>query len=146
MLKFIDRWQTENIHSFSPKPEAVDDFMAFKDEFMKKTVWDQECRSWYKTESASGKVTAIWPGSSLHFMEAVAEVRYDDWNVKYSGNRFAYFGTGYSQTESDPTADWVYYIREEDDSPYLSRKKRREVMSKSGSVDPTLMTKRDSII
>jgi len=28
MLKMINRWQTENIHSFSPKIEAMEDFIS----------------------------------------------------------------------------------------------------------------------
>jgi hypothetical protein len=64
------------------------------------------------------------------------ETRYDDWDVSrtlilvypnvqlltspqitYRGNRFAWLGNGYSQTELDPTCDLGYYIRFEDDSP-----------------------------
>ncbi|TFK39761.1 hypothetical protein BDQ12DRAFT_649180 [Crucibulum laeve] len=135
MLKLIDRWQTENIYSMSPKMEAVDDFIAHKDQFMEKTVWIQECRSWYKNNSASGKVTALWPGSTMHYLEAIAQPRYEDWDIKYKGNRFAYLGNGYSQTERDQTADWAYYIRDHDDSPYLSRGKQRKVETKSGTVD-----------
>ncbi|KAF8226820.1 FAD/NAD(P)-binding domain-containing protein [Tricholoma matsutake] len=132
MLKIANRWQTENIHSFSPKMEAVEDFIAHKDQFMKNTVWEQDCRSWYKNNS-SGKVDALWPGSSLHYMEAISEVRYDDWNIAYSGNRFAFLGNGFSQTESDDTADWAYYIRTHDDSPYLSRGKQMKIVNKSGT-------------
>lgn len=102
---------------------------------MKGTVWQQECRSWYKSNSVSGKVTALWSGSTLHYLEAIAEPRYEDWHIKYNGNRFAFLGNGYSQTEGDLTADLAYYIRNEDDSPYLSRAKRRKVHSKSGTVD-----------
>lgn len=130
----IDRWQTENIHSFSPKMEAVEDFIAHKDQFMKGTVWDHECRSWYKKNSASGKVSALWPGSTLHYMEAIAQTRYDDWNFKYSGNRFAFLGNGYSQTEVDQTADWAYYIRNRDDSPYVSRGRDLKMKNLSGTV------------
>jgi len=134
MLKMIDRWQTENIHSFSPKMNAVEDFVAYKDNFMKGTVWTHECNSWYKSNSISESITAIWPGSSLHYLEAMAEPRYEDWDLKYSGNRFAFFGNGFSQTEVDQTADWAYYLRNSDDSPFLSRGKRRKFYSKSGTV------------
>jgi hypothetical protein len=135
MLKIANRWQTENIHSFSPKMEAVEDFIAHKDQFMKNTVWEQDCRSWYKNNSISGKVSALWPGSTLHYMEAISEVRYDDWNITYSGNRFAYLGNGFSQTESDDSADWAYYVRNHDDGPYLSRGKQMKITNKSGTVD-----------
>ena len=131
----VNRWQTENIHSFSPKQEAVQDFIEHKDTFMKNTVWQQECRSWYKSNSISGKVTALWPGSTLHYLEMIAEPRYEDWSFKYSGNRFAYLGNGFSQTETDSTADRSYYLRNEDDSPYLSRGKQRKIVSKSGMVE-----------
>ncbi|KAF8902331.1 hypothetical protein CPB84DRAFT_1775851 [Gymnopilus junonius] len=134
ILKMMDRWQTENIHSFSPKKEAVEDFIEWKDKFMKGTVWQEECRSWYKRNSVSGKITALWPGSTMHYLEAIAEPRYNDWDIKYDGNRFAFLGNGYSRTEKDLTADWAYYIRNEDDGPYLSRGKRTKVLSKSGTV------------
>ncbi|KAG5725051.1 putative sterigmatocystin biosynthesis monooxygenase stcW [Termitomyces sp. T112] len=134
ILKFANRWQTENIRSFSPKPEAVEDFIAHKDAFMKKTVWEHDCKSWYKANSVSGKVSALWPGSTLHYLEAIADPRYDDWEITYKGNRFAWLGNGYSQTEVDKTADLSYYIRNEDDSPLLGRRKALQVVNKSGTV------------
>jgi len=134
MLKMIDRWQTENIHSFSPKKEAVDDFVQHTNNYMKGTVWHQDCRSWYKKNSMTGRVTALWPGSTMHYLEALDQPRYDDWHIEYKGNRFAFLGNGFSQTEADYTADWAYYLRNEDESPYLSRGKRRRLFSNSGSV------------
>jgi len=44
MCKLIDHWQTHNIKTFSPKREAVDDFIAHKDTFMQRTVWNDPCR------------------------------------------------------------------------------------------------------
>ncbi|KAE9978465.1 hypothetical protein EG328_001463 [Venturia inaequalis] len=135
MCKLIDRYQTHNIKSFSPKPEAVDDFIAHKDFFMARTVWNDPCRSWYKAAGPDGKVTALWPGSTLHYMEAMEELRLEDWNIEYEGNRFAYLGNGYSQCEIDQTADWGYYIRDVDDGAPLSLGKRRKIVTKSGTTD-----------
>jgi len=101
---------------------------------MKGTIWQEECSSWYKKNSVSGRITAIWPGSTLHYIEAVEQPRYDDWEIKYNGNRFSYLGNGFSQTEVDMTADWAYYVRNEDDGPYMSRAKRRQVLNKSGTI------------
>ena len=81
MLTLIDRWQTENIHSFTPKIDAVEEFNAHIDQFMPQTIWREDCRSWYKNNSASGRVTALWPGSTLHYIEALGQTRYDDWDV-----------------------------------------------------------------
>ena len=40
MLKLIDRFQTHDISQFSPKKEAIDDFITHKDQFMQNTVWN----------------------------------------------------------------------------------------------------------
>ncbi|KAH7400496.1 hypothetical protein BKA64DRAFT_623271 [Cadophora sp. MPI-SDFR-AT-0126] len=133
MLRLIDRYQTHNIKSFAPTGEAVSDFIAHKDNFMTQSVWADPCRSWYKNRP-DGPVTALWPGSSLHYIEALMELRIEDWEVKYTGNRFAWLGNGYSQTELDPTADWGYYIREKDDGAPLSRAGKRKLLTKSGTM------------
>ena len=133
MMRIIDRYQTHNMKSFAPTTEAVSDFIKYKDEFMKQTVWADPCRSWYKANQADAPVTALWPGSTLHYIEALGEVRWEDFNVEYNGNRFAWLGNGYSQTELDQTADWAYYVRDHDDGEYFSRGKKRELITKSGT-------------
>ena len=130
MLKFCNRWQTENIASFHPKAEAVEDFCAHTDRFMKRTVWDQDDQSWYRKGSVSGRISALWPGSTLHFLEAMSEIRADDWHIEYRGNRFAWLGNGFSQTEVLPGGDLSYYLGNGDDSPFLSNAKRVKVMNR----------------
>ena len=129
MLKFCDRWQTENIRSFAPKIEAVEDFLAYTKEFMKMTVWTDTCRSWYKKGTADDNALSLWPGSGLHFREALSDIRADDWNITYIGNRFSWLGNGFSQVESDRTCDLAYYIREHDDGPALSRRKHIKILA-----------------
>jgi hypothetical protein len=136
MLKIIDRFQTNNINTFAPKAEAVKDFISHKNDFMHRTVWNDPCRSWYKGRP-DGPVTALWPGSTLHYIEALMELRLDDWDIKYNGNRFAWLGNGYSQTELDPTADWAFYIREKDDDEPFSRGRQLQLINKSGTVQQT---------
>lgn len=130
MLKWIDRYQTENIRSFAPKASVVNEFVSHVNKYMPRTVWAEGCRSWYK-DRKTDRIVALWPGSSLHFMEAMQDVRADDFAIEYQGNRFAWLGNGYSQTEMDPTADWAYYIRSEDDSPLLGKAKRKAFVSSS---------------
>jgi hypothetical protein len=61
------------------------------------------------------------------------DLRMEDWDVSYAGNRFSWLGNGFSQTELDSTADWAYYIRDNDDDGPLSTAGRRKVISKSGT-------------
>lgn len=83
MCKLIDHWQTHNIKKFSPKKEAVDDFIAHKNMFMSRTVWNDPCRSWYKSGQIDAPITALWPGSTLHYIEALSDLRMEDFNVEY---------------------------------------------------------------
>jgi len=134
MLKWIDRYQTYNIKTFAPTKPAIKDFIEHKDSFMTRSVWADPCRSWYKAAGPEGKITALWPGSTLHYIEALLELRIEDWEVAYSGNRFAWLGNGYSQTELDPTADWGYYIREKDDDGPATRGGKLRLLNKSGTI------------
>jgi cyclohexanone monooxygenase len=80
-------------------------------------VWTEECRSWYKAGSIDGKILALWPGSTLHYLETAKTPRFEDWNFKYSSkNRFTYLGNGHSTAEQ-PGGNISYYIRNKDDSP-----------------------------
>lgn len=133
MAQFLNRWQKEDILSFEPKREAVDDFMLQKDLFMENTVWNTSCQSWYKNGSAKGKITALWPGSTLHYMETLASPRWDDFEIKYKGNRFAYLGNGFSQTELNPAIDVAYYIRSQDNGESLCRSSQSTVNVKDSS-------------
>ena len=134
MLKWCDRWQTENIQSFAPKSIAVDEFQAHTKKMLRNTVWADNCRSWYKAHDTGLKSLKLWPGSGLHYQEAISEIRADDWDVIYAGNRFAWLGNGFSRTEADPTSDRSYYIRNRDDGPYLSREKRRKILTQKREV------------
>lgn len=111
----------------------VDDFAEHVAQFMQRSVWSQGCRSSFKNHTIGGRIPTLWPGSTLHFLEALRELRADDWDIRYVGNRFAWMGNGCSQTEFDRTSDLGYYIRTHDDSPFASRGRRREVISRSGT-------------
>ena len=55
-------------------------------------------------------MTAIWPGSRMHYFEVLKEPRYEDFDVEYRGNRFSFLGNGYTSAELDPLADPVWYF------------------------------------
>jgi cation diffusion facilitator CzcD-associated flavoprotein CzcO len=116
MLYWFNRFQTEQVLQFSPKPAAVTHFIAHKNKFMASTVFQSpNVSSWYKGNPPSHNITALWPGSHLHYLECLRKPRADDWDVTYIGNRFEYLGSGFSQVEGEQSdADWSYYIRDHD--------------------------------
>ncbi|KIX98610.1 uncharacterized protein Z520_05911 [Fonsecaea multimorphosa CBS 102226] len=110
IFELVAKVQRQGIKSVSPKQEAVDDFQEYKDSLMKDLTWTSGCRSWYKNGQVDGKVWGPWPGSALHFLEAMAEPRWEDWDIKYTtGNRFSYFGNGKTSRE-EQVRDLGYYV------------------------------------
>ncbi|KAI2466801.1 FAD/NAD(P)-binding domain-containing protein [Annulohypoxylon bovei var. microspora] len=134
ICSFIDRYQTEpNMHSFRPKREACEEFKRHVASVMDKLVWTDRCRNSHNNHSINGRIPTTWPGSTLHYLEALREPRIEDWEIKYKGNRFSWLGDGLSQTEWDPTSDLGYYIRVTDDSPPGNRRSRTLGIAKTGT-------------
>lgn len=65
---------------------------------------------------------ALWPGSTLHYLETMKEVRYEDFKIKSFGNRFDYLGDGMTKAEKVGDADLATYVRKTDDSPIVGSK------------------------
>lgn len=116
VFQMIDKIQQENIKSVEPKPDAIKDLYNHTHEIMKRLVWSSACRSWFKNGKEHGPVTAIFPGSRLHFFEVMKTPRFEDYEIKYrTDNRFQYMGNGYTELESDPNGDAVWYF----DDPFV---------------------------
>lgn len=62
VCKFVKKMQTELIKSIDVKQDALDDLYAHFDEFHKDTVWQEECRSWFKDGKIKNRIY-LWPGS-----------------------------------------------------------------------------------
>ncbi|KAI1111591.1 FAD/NAD(P)-binding domain-containing protein [Nemania sp. NC0429] len=136
ICSFIDRYQTEPIRSMTPRADVCQELMEYTQQRMKSLVWGDKCRNTHNNHRIDGRLPTAWPGSTLHYLEALRDPRWDDWDIQYRGNRFAWLGNGISQTEWDPTADLAYYIRARDDNPHLSKKARYLAIAKTGSQPP----------
>lgn len=123
ITRCIAKMQTEDIRTMSPTPAAVHNFTSFCDAYFQGTVYSEECSSWYKSIPASavtssdptiknrGRVSALWPGSSLHAIQAMARPRWEDWTFEYiGGNPWAWFGDGWAGADrsGDPVAQTSY--------------------------------------
>lgn len=112
ILKMIQKIQRERIHSVAPKQSVTDAFNEHTQAWVAGAAWsDPRCRSWYRDEK-TGRVNAIWPGGSLHFLEAVKEPRYEDFEIKYDSkvNMFEFFGLGFTKNMITNEADLSHYI------------------------------------
>ncbi|KAK1659954.1 hypothetical protein BDP55DRAFT_732822 [Colletotrichum godetiae] len=103
-VRILSKVVRQRVKSFDVRPEAQSDFDKHTQEFMKHMVWTGTCRSWFK-KGITGKVSALWPGSSLHYMQCLAEDRWEDYEWRYDRERYSYWREGFSwieQPEKDP--------------------------------------------
>lgn len=75
-------------------------------------MWKHPCRSWYKNNE-TGRVNAVYPGSSLHYMKLLGVPRYEDFDIAtFSKNPWEFLGLGW-------TAENRQGPEKADCSPYL---------------------------
>ncbi|KAI9840562.1 MAG: hypothetical protein M1837_001542 [Sclerophora amabilis] len=108
--KSLQKMQNEQIRTMTPTQRSVDNFTRFCESYFEGTVFSVECSSWYKGNSTTGKVSALWPGSSLHAVKALENPRWEDFEYTYvDGEEFGWFGNGWSERDRDDL-DRAYYL------------------------------------
>ncbi|KAH8901434.1 monooxygenase [Thozetella sp. PMI_491] len=116
ILQMIQKFQRDHIHSMSPKQDVTDAFNEHTQTWTSSSCWaDPNCRSWYKNNE-TGRVNAIWPGSSLHFCELVRTPRYEDFDIKYQNkaNMWEFLGLGFIKNQMVENGDLSPYINEQE--------------------------------
>lgn len=115
MTKIIKKCQTEGIKAISPSQSAVDELSEHTQIFMPRSAWSGNCISWFKNGTIDGPVTALHPGSRIHFFHMMESFRGEDWEYTYKrkGNRFLYLGNGFS-TREEEGEDSTWYLDEPD--------------------------------
>lgn len=109
----IHKMQRENIKSLTPRADATAQFNIHVQEWMKRTVWTDDCRSWFKNKN-TGRVNAIWPGSGLHYTEAISKPRFEDYHIEYRyENPFSYLGSGFTVAEKSESMDQTPFLAED---------------------------------
>ncbi len=105
----VKKLQKEDYASIEPKAERVRDFVEYVDGYFKGTVYEDACRSWYRR---GGKVVGVWPGSTVHALEALRAPRWEDWVYESveRGNGLRWLGNGRSNTQAEGGGDASWYI------------------------------------
>ena len=140
IIKAIRKLQKENIKSMVIKPRAVRDFTRYCDAYFDKTVFKDDCQSWYRKDGQgvpSEHVTGLWPGSTLHCIEALRSPRWEDYEYEYleeengaEVNTMGWLGNGWAVNQlreqvRDVDLSW-YLWPEFVDLPQEGRPEERE--------------------
>ncbi|KAF3011722.1 hypothetical protein E8E14_010037 [Neopestalotiopsis sp. 37M] len=125
IVQMVAKMQREHIHYLCPKQSVTDAFNEHTQAWVAGTAWDDpNCRSWYK-DSKTGRVNAIWPGSSLHFCQAMKYPRFEDFEIQYDSslNMWEFMGLGFTQDMISDDPDLSPYINgEEMDERFMKYK------------------------
>jgi hypothetical protein len=117
IARLLRKVSTQGIKSFSPSQAATDDFIAYSDSFFSKTVFSENCSSWANGGQPGGRIHGHWPGSASHLNIVRKDPRWEDWEWEpknESGNRFAYFGNGWTVKEAKGEGDLTPYLKRAD--------------------------------
>ncbi|KAF2713802.1 FAD/NAD(P)-binding domain-containing protein [Pleomassaria siparia CBS 279.74] len=116
-IKIIKKMQRDHIKSLVPRQDITDSFNEHTQEWMKHTVWKDDCRAWYKNNE-TGRVNAVYPGSSLHYRNVIEEPRYEDFDIQYlHKNPWAHLGMGAAPVNAKPGSDLSPYLQLENIDP-----------------------------
>ncbi|KAI0150263.1 flavin-binding monooxygenase [Xylariaceae sp. FL1272] len=102
-IKCIRKLQKEDYASMTIKPERMRDWNEYCCEYFKRTVYTEDCKSWYKSDGGKGdRVIGLWPGSTLHALEALRAPRWEDYDFESrygeNSNLLKWLGNGSSIT------------------------------------------------
>ena len=78
----------------------------------------ENCSSWANGGRPGGRIHGHWPGSASHLNHVRRSPRWEDWEWTYrsgSGNRFAYFGNGWTRKELVEGSDLTTYLKMPED-------------------------------
>lgn len=70
------------VRSVHPRKDKQDEFNKFCQDFLKQTVWTENCTCWYK-DPETDHVVAIWPGPQSSYRKAVSIVLWDVFEIDW---------------------------------------------------------------
>jgi cation diffusion facilitator CzcD-associated flavoprotein CzcO len=117
---YVTRWvrkmATEDIKCVVARDEAVQAYNIYIQEVLRRTAWNDDCRSWYRKgrvdEYRTG-ITAIYPGSMMHYRSMLEELRGEDFEITYrSANRFRFYGNGLTALDMSENPNLAFYLQD----------------------------------
>lgn len=108
IVRMLTKCQVEGIKTVVPKADAVREFAEHAHTFLPRTIWAGSCRSWYKNGTVDGPITALHPGSRIHWFHMMEIFRPEDYEYEYydKSNRFQFLGNGFSVREDGDNPTW----------------------------------------
>lgn len=78
IMSMLDAMQRAGSEAVEPTAEATAAFIADIDAAAQRTVWAEDCHSWYKTES--GRITNNWPEHTTRYRRRLRAPELSEWS------------------------------------------------------------------
>ena len=105
ICKAVKKLQREGLKSMVAKDHAIKQFGEYVDEYMKGVVYSQNCRAWFKRDTADGRVVYLWPGGSMSAIQVFENPRWEDFDYKHGEdthlNMWGWLGNGVTMNQRD---------------------------------------------
>ena len=100
-LKCVKKMQEENIRALEVKQAPTTQLNEYIDAWhAQKSIWAENCRSWYKKNTAEGRVY-VWCGSMPHLLKSLKDPRFEHYDIRYrSDNMWSFLGNGSTVLEA----------------------------------------------
>jgi hypothetical protein len=111
IIKCIRKLQKEDIKSMRISSHATSSWVKFLEVYFQKTVFLDDCHTWYRKND---RIIGLWPGSTVHAVEALRSPRWEDFEYEYGENAsddrlLRWLGNGWSELQLND-GDISYYI------------------------------------
>ncbi|KAK6380930.1 hypothetical protein LTS17_005131 [Exophiala oligosperma] len=120
VVKAVQKLSREHLRSIEVKPAALDSWNRYLDVYFPRTVHVDDCTSWYKV---NGKITGLWPGSSLHARATLETPRWEDYEYESipGHDSLEWLGNGWTIADRE-RGDLSFYLDEVDYPPVPEHK------------------------
>lgn len=109
ILQLIQHVQEEDVKSVTPRQQVIDQYAEHADLFNSRTVYNGDCRSWFKGNKKEGRIV-LHPGTRNQYLLLMSKPRLQGYDFTYrSGNMWNWLGNGQTTRDYDGR-DLTWYI------------------------------------
>jgi hypothetical protein len=122
IMSCIEKMQRERIASMTPKTSAIKAYHKHCDAYFKDTVYSENCGTWMKaSKNYPDRITAIYPGSFLHFRNVLSHPRWEDYDYEMveGDDTFFFMGNGLTEEDMAMKGNFAPYMDLETEYPEL---------------------------
>ena len=122
IISCIDKMQRERIASMTPKTSAIKAYHKHCDAYFTETVYSESCKTWMRAaKNYPDRITAIYPGSYLHFRNVLSHPRWEDYDYEMDDvdDLFYFMGNGLTSDDVSMQGNFAPYMDLEAEFPEL---------------------------